>query len=184
MTVEGILARPLSAAQAHDLGLALGKVMRSNRTFEQVRSSADMLCVEIRPTHRDKVLGLFQLPYDGLNGLAHFLLREAVCVRDSLGRQPFEHESERTIFSGSSKGEGVASRTSTRIGVVVAFPAMLEHDRSQRAGRSDDVGKPANSLAASLRATAVTSTRRVIRAHCYPEPSSYPAEGGLHATPP
>jgi hypothetical protein len=61
VTIDGILARPPSTAQAHDLGLAIGKVMRSDRTFEPLRNSDDMLCVEIRPTHRDKVLGLLGL---------------------------------------------------------------------------------------------------------------------------
>ena len=61
LRVDGILARPPSTAQAHDLALALGKVMRRDRTFQGLRNDGDMLCVEIRPSHRDKVLGLLDL---------------------------------------------------------------------------------------------------------------------------
>jgi hypothetical protein len=61
LTVDGILARPSSTAQAHDLALALGKMMRRDRTFQELRHDGDMLCVEIRPSHRDKVLGLLNL---------------------------------------------------------------------------------------------------------------------------
>jgi hypothetical protein len=61
VTVDGILARPPSTAQAHDLALSLGKVMRRDGTFESLRGPDDMLCVEIRPSHRDKVLELLGL---------------------------------------------------------------------------------------------------------------------------
>ena len=61
VTVDGILARPPVTAQAHDLALSLGKVMRRDGTFELLRGPDDMLCVEIRPSHRDKVLELLGL---------------------------------------------------------------------------------------------------------------------------
>lgn len=60
-TVEAILARPPATAQAHDLALSLGKVMRRDGTFEPLRDSHDMLCAEVRPFQRDKVLVLLNL---------------------------------------------------------------------------------------------------------------------------
>ncbi len=55
LTVDGILARSPSTAQAHDLALAIGKVMRRDGTFLELRDDSDGICVEIRPSHRDKV---------------------------------------------------------------------------------------------------------------------------------
>jgi len=61
LSVNGILARPASTAQAHDLAMALGKTMRRDGTFEELRHGDDMVCVEVRPSHRDKVLSLLGL---------------------------------------------------------------------------------------------------------------------------
>ena len=61
LTVNGILARPTSTAQAHDLAMALGKVMRRDGTFDDLRNDEDGICVEIRASHRDKVLRELEL---------------------------------------------------------------------------------------------------------------------------
>ena len=61
LTVDGILARPANTAQAHDLAMSLGKVMRGDGTFEPLRHADDMLCVEVRPSHRDRVRRLLEL---------------------------------------------------------------------------------------------------------------------------
>lgn len=61
LSVNGILARPAITAQAHDLAMALGKTMRRDGTFEELRHGDDMVCVEVRPSHRDKVIGLLSL---------------------------------------------------------------------------------------------------------------------------
>ena len=47
LTVDGILARSPSTAQAHDLALAIGKVMRRDGTFLESRDDSDGICVEI-----------------------------------------------------------------------------------------------------------------------------------------
>ena len=61
LSVSGILARPAITAQAHDLAMALGKTMRRDGTFQELRHGDDMVCVEVRPSHRDKVLSLLGL---------------------------------------------------------------------------------------------------------------------------
>jgi hypothetical protein len=61
LTVDGILVRPATTAQAHDLAMALGKVMRKDRTFEPLRNEDDLLCVEVRTFHRDRVRKLLGL---------------------------------------------------------------------------------------------------------------------------
>lgn len=61
LTVDGILARPAATAQAHDLAMALGRVMRRDGTFLPLRGPDDSLCVEVNPVQRDRVLLLLEL---------------------------------------------------------------------------------------------------------------------------
>lgn len=61
LTVDAILKRDPRTAQASDLAAAIGKVMRRDGTFLVLRNAEDALCVEIRPSHRDKVLELLGL---------------------------------------------------------------------------------------------------------------------------
>lgn len=61
LTVDGILMRPPATAQAHDLAMALGKVMRRDGTFLPLRGPDDGLCVEVRPHQRDRVQELLDL---------------------------------------------------------------------------------------------------------------------------
>lgn len=62
MTVEGILARDATTAQASDLAMALGKAMRKDGSFDSLHDGKDVaICVEVRPVHRDKVKRLLGL---------------------------------------------------------------------------------------------------------------------------
>jgi hypothetical protein len=61
LTVDGILVRPAVTAQAHDLAMAIGKVMRRDGTFRDLRGPDDGLCVEVGSSHRHKVLLLLEL---------------------------------------------------------------------------------------------------------------------------
>lgn len=62
MTVEGILARDATTAQANDLAMALGKAMRKDGSFDSIHDGKDAaICVEVRPVHRDKVRRLLKL---------------------------------------------------------------------------------------------------------------------------
>lgn len=61
LTVDGMLARPAVTAQAHDLAMAIGKVMRRDGSFRDLRHPDDGLCVEVTPFHRNKVLSMLGL---------------------------------------------------------------------------------------------------------------------------
>jgi len=60
VSLKGTLAIPPGALRAFEVAVRLGKIMREDRTFDPIRNAGDVLCIEVRPVHRDKALELLQ----------------------------------------------------------------------------------------------------------------------------
>ena len=58
VTLEGALALPEGTMKAWEVAVRLGKVMRSDGTFERLRNVDDALCVVVSRVHRDRILAL------------------------------------------------------------------------------------------------------------------------------
>jgi hypothetical protein len=61
MTVAGILAAPAETSQAIALAMAIGKGMRADGTFTTPLPGEKPVCVELRASHRNKVIELLGL---------------------------------------------------------------------------------------------------------------------------
>jgi hypothetical protein len=60
VSLDGVRAIPSGALKPFEVAVRLGKIMREDHTFDPIRNAGDVLCIEVRPVHRDKALELLQ----------------------------------------------------------------------------------------------------------------------------
>jgi hypothetical protein len=61
VSLEGHLALPAAFTKSFDVAVRLGKVMRSDGSFDRLKSWDDALAVAVRPSHRDKAMRLLDM---------------------------------------------------------------------------------------------------------------------------
>jgi hypothetical protein len=58
VSLEGHLALPASVTKSFDVAVRLGKIMRSDGSFDRLNTWKDAAAVEVRPVHRDRAMKL------------------------------------------------------------------------------------------------------------------------------
>jgi hypothetical protein len=69
VSLEGHLALPAGVTKSFDVAVRLGKIMRSDGSFDPLNNWKDAAAVEVRPVHRERVMRL--LGMDGRTWRRH-----------------------------------------------------------------------------------------------------------------